>query len=171
MNWLDLVLGLVIIGFAAVEMFRGFGKAALDALFLYGALWAADQAAPALAVRVTLGSGAAVNHADADALLFLIFGLISLGCSRWVYGMTLIDLGMFDKLLGMVSGIVAGIIVAHGIVHPVAMADPKGNAGAALVASSTVGNEMLDFPTYHSVMNTITGANTYRQDLPSGVGK
>jgi uncharacterized membrane protein required for colicin V production len=171
MSWLDLVLIMVIVGCACGGVIRGFGKAALDALFLYGALWAADLAAPALAAQIKLGDGAAVNHADADALLFIVFGGLALMIARWVYGMTLIDLGMFDKLLGMCAGLAAGMVIAHGIVHPVVMADPRGNAGGSLVASSTVGNEMLDFPTYHSVMDTLTGANTYRQSLPAGVGK
>ncbi len=171
MNWLDPVLILVILGFAAAEMFRGFGRGALDALFLYGALWAADAAAPSVGAQLKMGGGAAVNHADADALLLAVFGVGALLVSRFVYGMMQMDFGMFDKLLGLCAGVAAGMIVAHAIVSPITMADPKGNAGAALVASSTVGNEMLDFPTYHSVMDTITGANSYRAQLPNVEGK
>ncbi len=171
MNWLDLTLILVIVGLAAVEMVRGFGRGALDALFLYGALCAADAAAPTVGDQLRMGGGAAANRADADALLLVVFGVLALLVSRFVYGLTLMDLGMFDKFLGLCSGLAAGMIVAHAIVSPLAMADPRGKAGAALVASSTVGNEMLDFPTYHSVMDTITGVNSYRAQLPNVEGK
>ena len=166
MNWLDIVLILVIGGVAIVQMVRGFGRAAFDALLLYAALWGADAASLPLARQVHLANGAAVNHADADALLLVVFGAASLGLSRWVYGMTLFDAGMFDGLLGLASGVVAGMIAAHGIVHVLAMADPNETGNALLVAKSVVGNEMLDFPTYHSVMDTVTGASTYRRELP-----
>jgi hypothetical protein len=66
---------------------------------------------------------------------------------------------------------VAGMIVAHAVVRPIAMADPNDKSGAALVASSTVGNEMLNFPTYHSVMDVVTGTNSYRAQLPNFEGK
>jgi uncharacterized membrane protein required for colicin V production len=171
MNWLNLVLILIIGGFAAFEMIRGFGKGVIDALLLYAALFAADFAAPNLAKQVHFADGAAANHADADAALLIVFSVLSLFFSRWVWGMTMIDLGMFEKLMGLCTGLAAGVIVAHGVVHSIAMADPSGEHGAALVASSTVGNEVLDFPTYHAMMQTVTGANSYRQDLPAGVGK
>jgi uncharacterized membrane protein required for colicin V production len=168
MHWLDLILILVICGFAAVEMARGFGKAAFDALFLYAALWCADAAAPLVGNTLKFGGGAAANHADADALLFVVFGLMALGISRFLYRYTEIDLGMFDKLLGLTAGLVAGVVVAHAMVRPMAMADPSGKNGAAVVASSAVGHELLDFPAYHSLLNTFTGANTYRRSLPGG---
>ena len=169
MTWLDIVLIFVIGGIAVVEMARGFGRAAFDALLLYAALWAAESASLPLAAQVHLANGAAVNHADAYALLLVVFGTAALGCSRFVYGMTLFDAGMFDSLLGLVAGVGAGMIAAHGIVHSLAMADPNGTAGAALVAGSFIGHEMLNFPTFHAVMDTITGATSYRRQLPGGL--
>ena len=166
MNWLDIVLILVIGAVAVVQMVRGFGRAAFDALLLYAALWGADAAALPLAQHVHLANGAAVNHADADALLLVVFGAAALGLSRWVYGMTLFDAGMFDGLLGLGAGLVAGMVAAHGIVHALAMADPDGIGNAVLVANSLVGREMLDFPTFHSVMDTITGAASYHREMP-----
>ncbi len=170
MSWLDVVLILVIGGCAVVEMARGFGRAAFDALLLYAALWSAEAAALPLARQVHLANGAAVNHADAYAILLVVFGSTALGLSRFVYGMTLFDAGMFDSLLGLAAGIAAGMVAAHGIVHALDMADPNGTAGAALVASSLVGREMLNFPTFHSVMDTVTGATTYRRELPNANG-
>ena len=171
MNWLDLVLTLVIGGIAVAEMVRGFGRAALDALLLYAALWAASAVYLPLGAQVHLANGAAVNHADIFALLLIVFGGTALGISRFLYGMTLFDAGMFESLLGLGAGAVAGMIAAHGIVRAVALADPSGTAGAALVAGSCIGHEMLDFPTFHAVMNTLTGATSYRRELPSLAGK
>ena len=166
MNWLDIVLIVVIGGVAIVQMVRGFGRAAFDAVLLYAALWSADAMSLPLARSVHLANGAAVNHADADALLLVVFGVAALGLSRWVYGMTLFDAGMFEGLLGLGAGVAAGMIAAHGIVHALAMADPNETGNAVLVANSLVGNEMLGFPAYHSVMDTITGAATYHRELP-----
>ena len=171
MNWLDLVLILVIGGIAAVEMVRGFGRAAFDALLLYAALWCASAADLPLSAQVHLANGAAANHADVYALLLVVFGGIAVGVSRFLYGMTLFDTGMFEGLLGLGTGVAAGMIAAHGIVRAIAMADPNGTAGAALVAASFVGHEMLGFPTFHSVMDTLTGATSYRRSLPNLDGK
>ncbi|MBV9850919.1 MAG: hypothetical protein JO250_14700 [Armatimonadetes bacterium] len=171
MNWLDLVLILVIGGAVVLEMVRGIGRAAFDALLLYAALWGADAAALPLAARVHLADGAAVNHADIYALLLVTFGVAALGVARFLYGMTQFDAGMFEALLGLGAGAATGMIAAHGIVRALAMADPTGTAGAATVAGSFVGHEMLTFPTYHAVMDTVTGATSYRRELPDLGGK
>ena len=171
MDWLDLVLILVIGGIATAGMVRGFGRASLDALLLYAALWGANAAYLPLAAQVHLANGAAVNHADVYALLLVAFGAGALGISRFLYGMTLLDTGMFEGLLGLGAGVAAGMIAAHGIAHAVAMADPNGTAGAALVAASFVGREMLSFPTFHSLMDTLTGATSYHRSLPTLDGK
>ena len=164
---MSLVLGVV----AFSQMVRGFGRAVFDALLLYGALYAAEYEARPLAAQVCLVHGAAVNHADLYALLLVVFGALALALSSFVYGLTLMDLGMFDKLLGLCAGVAAGMMIAHGIVHAMAMADPDGSAGAATVASSTVGNEMLDYPGYHAVMDTITGATSYHREFTDVSGK
>lgn len=166
MNWLDIVLILVIGGVSVIQMVRGFGRAVFDALLLYAALWGANAAAVPMAAQVHLANGAAVNHTDVYALLLIVFGVAALGVSRFIYGMTLFDAGMFDGLLGLVMGVAAGMTAAHGIVHAIAMADPNGTAGAALVAGSPVGHEMLAFSSFHSVMDVITGVNSYRRQLP-----
>ena len=172
MNWLDIILGLLIAAIAVVGLVRGFGKTAFDALGLYAALWAASALAPFLAAHVSLHAGGqSINQSWAFGLLFVTFGAMMLGVSWYVFGMTQLNAGMFDKLLGMMAGVTAGMILAHTVVTDLVTADPRREASASLVASGTVGSEMYLFPTYHSVMDTITGATTYRRELPNVSGK
>jgi uncharacterized membrane protein required for colicin V production len=166
MNWLDIVLFLVI-GFAAFyEMTRGFGRAALDAFALYGALWAADALSVPFAGSVRLSPHPSLNHCIAYAVLLLVCGAFSLILSKFVYGMTMINTGMFEGLLGLGAGLGVGMMAAHGLVRVLAMSDPTGGA-LQTVTESFLGNEMLSFTTYHSVMSTLTNLTAGRHDLPN----
>ncbi len=83
---------------------RGFGKTAFDALGLYAALWIASALAPLLAAHVSLHAGGpGINQSWALGLLFVTFGALMLGVSWYVFGMTQLNAGMFDKLLGMLA--------------------------------------------------------------------
>ena len=95
-----------------------------------------------------------------------------LGVAWYVYGMTQFDAGMFDKLLGLAAGVAAGMILAHSLVsdpghrRPAAARRRRPWSRRARSAASCI-----RFPTYHSVMDTITGATTYRRELPNVDGK
>jgi uncharacterized membrane protein required for colicin V production len=172
MNWLDIVLIALIAGIALLGMARGFGRTAFDALGLYGALWLASTLAPLLAAHLSLHSGGAdVNRSWAFGLLFIVLGGVCLGIAWYCHGLTQFQAGMFDKLLALVAGAVAGTILAHVLVSALVTADPQQEASAALVGQGTVGTELYSFPTYHTVLNTITGAGTYRRELPNVGGK
>ncbi len=172
MNWLDIILGLLIAAIAVVGLVRGFGKTVFDALGLYAALWLASILAPLLAAHISLHAGEpGVNLSWAFGLLFLVLGGLMLGGSWYVYGMTQLNAGIFDKLLGLAAGVVAGVILAHVCTSAMVTSDPHREASAALVASATLGHEVYSFPTYHSVMDTITGATTYRRELPNIDGR
>lgn len=169
MNWLSIVLAVLILGVAVVQALRGFGRAAGDALGLYAALFLAGWLSEPLAGAVHFHSGAAINHSYAFVLLFLVLGGLSLGLSRYIYHLTPISAGMFDRVLGFVCGLAAGMIVAHSLVSGMVMADPSGRQETALVTNGFVSNEMLDFPTYHSVLESLTGTTAYHREL-SNVG-
>jgi uncharacterized membrane protein required for colicin V production len=165
MNWLDIVLFLVIGVAALTEMSRGFGRAALDALGLYGALWVANALSIPLAASVHLDPHPAINHCVSYSVLFLVFGAFSLAVSRFVYGVTMFHTGMFDGMLGLVAGLAVGMMVAHGIARTVAMSDATGQ-NASVVTESFLGNEMLSFTTYHSVLDTLSGLTAPRHTIP-----
>ena len=172
MNWLDILLLALIAGAAGLGLKRGFGRASFDALGLYAALWLASFLTPLLASRVTLNAGgAAMNRSWAFGLLFVLLGAFCLGIAWYCHGMTHFEAGLFDKLFGLVGGIAAGMILAHGLVSTLVKSDPQREASAALVSSGTVGSELYSFPAYHSAMDTITGATSYRRELPNVGGK
>lgn len=162
MTWLDIVLGVLLVGVAVLEMGRGFGRAIFDALALYAALWLSGAAARALEAA-TFHPNTAFSHCWTFGLLFLTFGALGLLVSRFVYHSTLVNAGMFEGLLGLGAGLAVGMILAHGLVRVAVLADPAGQSGARVVAESFLGNEMLSFTTYHSVLATLSGvANTHR---------
>lgn len=170
MNWLDIILLLLVVGVAVLEAFRGFGRAIFDALGLFAALWLAGALSPGLAPHMPLHTGAGADHSHAFSLLFVLLSLLCLGVSRFVHGMTLIHTGMFEALLGLTAGVAVGMVAAHAVTCALVMADPGGRHGAALVAGGAISSEAFSFTTYHSVMDTLTGATTYRRSLPNVAG-
>ncbi len=169
MNWLDIITGLLIAAGIGIGLLRGFGKTAFDAAGLYGAMAISAALAPALAAHVSFhAGGAGINERYAFGLLFFVFGALALGVSWYAYSMTLWNAGMFDKLLGMCAGVAVGAIIAHTLIATQVLGDSPQEASASL---GTVSGEMYDFTTYHSVVNLITGAGTYRRELPNVGGK
>lgn len=172
MNWLDILLLLLIAGASVLGLKRGFGRAAFDALGLYAALWLASTLAPVLAAHLTLHAGGlGVNQSWAFGLLFVLLGALGLGTALYCHGLTQFDAGLFDKLFGLVGGIIAGAVLAHGLVSTLITSNPQREASAALIRPGSLGTELYSFPAYHSAIDTITGATTYRRELPNAGGK
>ena len=173
MNLLDIFSALILVAGLVLGVLRGFGKTALDALGLYAALWGAAELAPVLAAHVKFqAGGAGLNESWALTLLFLALGGLMLAASWYVNGMTQWDAGMFDKLLGLAAGGALGMILAHTLISILVMGGAVSN-GIQMASASlgTISTELYDFPSYHSVMNTISGAGTYRRELPNANGK
>lgn len=169
MTWLDIVLGILLVGVAALEMCRGFGRSVFDALALYGALWLAD-AATHYVDAAAFHPNTPISHGLTFGLLFLTFGALALLVSRFVYHATLVHTGMFEGLLGALAGLAVGMILAHGLVRLVVLSDIAGQSGARLVSESFLGNEMLSFTTYHSMLTTLNDATNTHRTLPNVSG-
>ena len=169
MTWLDIVLGMLLVGVAVLEMCRGFGRSVFDALALYGALWLSDAAAHYVDAA-TFHPNTPISHGLTFGLLFVTFGALGILTSRLVYHATLVNTGMFEGLFGIFAGLAVGMILAHGLVRVVVLSDPAGQSGARLVSESFLGNEMLSFTTYHSVLATLTDATNTHRALPNVSG-
>ncbi len=172
MNSLDIVLVLMVVGIGGLGVARGFGRSAFDAAGLYAALAAAAALAPLLAGHLTLAAGGAgINKSWAFALLFTLLAGVGLVAAWFLHGTMPLNAGVFDKLLGMASGLAAGAIVAHALLSTLVTADPHRVASAAMVRSGSVGTELYSFPTYHAAMDTLTGAKSYRRSMTGDLDK
>lgn len=169
MTWLDIVLGILLVGVAVLEMCRGFGRSVLDALALYGALWLSD-AAMHYVESIAFHPNTPFSHGWTFGLLFLTFGTLGILVSRFVYHATLIHTGMFEGLFGAIAGLAVGMILAHGMMRVVVLSDTVDHAGVRLVSESFLGSEMLSFTTYHSVLATLTDATNTHRSLPNVSG-
>ncbi|BDI31883.1 hypothetical protein CCAX7_39340 [Capsulimonas corticalis] len=167
MSGLDIFLILAIVAMTVVGATMGFGRAALTALALFGSLWAASASLPTVAGVVHIQSSGAANQGDVFAMLCLAFGSVAVVVAKYVHGSLGIHAGMFDAFLGLCAGVAIGMMVAHGVVRTMTIADPDGQGEGGQVASGSVSHEMLEFTSFHSVMDTVTGAGTYRRSLPN----
>lgn len=163
MNGFDIALAAIILIATGIEAFRGFGRAVFDALALYIALVISHCAYTPLASLVHFHSGAADNHAVAYAVCFGLSAVVMLLVARFVYGTMLYNAGVFDQLLGVVAGIVIGVMVAHGITTSIALTDPTGNGEVAAYTDTPLGDEVLNFTSYHHFMETISSSMDQNQ--------
>jgi len=166
MNWLDIVVLMILVGVIALESARGFGQALLDALLLYGALWLSDACTPLLAHSLHLFAGPAANRGIAYGILLAGFGGMAFLLGLYLHRQTMIDAGVCDRMFGIAAGCAVGMMMAHGFMRIVAL-NLTGSAGEALVASSFLGNEMLSFTTYHSLISALTGEAPMHRSLPT----
>lgn len=172
MNWLDMVLLLLVGGVGIVGIARGFGRSAFEAVCLYGALAGAAALAPLLAAHLTFAAGGAgVNLSMAFGLLFVLLAGVAMAVAWFLHGVMPLNAGIFDKMLGLAAGLCAGMILAHSLLSVLVAADPHRVASAALVRQGSVGTELYSFPTYHSAMNTITGAESYHRSMTGDLDK
>ncbi len=165
MNWLDVVVLMILAGVVALESTRGFGQTLLDALLLYGVLWLADLGAPLLAHTLHLAPDAAANRGIAYGLLLAGLGSIGFVFSLYLHRQTMIDAGVCERLFGLAAGCAVGMMAAHGFMRLVAL-NLTGSAHEALIAGSFLGNEMLSFTTYHSLIGMLTGDAPTQRSLP-----
>jgi uncharacterized membrane protein required for colicin V production len=170
MSGLDIFLILAIVGMSVVGVAMGFGRAALTALALFGSLWVASSVLANVASVAHIQAGAAANKGAVFGALCLAFGGVSIIVARYVQGALGVHAGMFDRFFGLCAGIGIGMIVAHGVVRAMTIADPSGQGEGAEVVSGSISHEMLEFTSFHSVMDTVTGAGTYRRSLTNAGG-
>ncbi len=166
MNWLDIVVLMILMGVAALESARGFGQALLDALLLYGALWLTDMGTPLLAHSLQFSPDPAANRGIAYGALLAGVGGMAFLLSLFLHRQTMLDAGMCERVFGLAAGLAVGMMAAHGFMRIVALNAASGSS-EALIAGSFLGNEMLSFTTYHSLLATLTGATPMHRDLPA----
>jgi uncharacterized membrane protein required for colicin V production len=165
MNGLDVLIVLLVVGIAALQAFRGFGRASFDVLAVYGALWVANTYSVQFSHTIHLRADDNDNLSTVFCLTTIVGVAIALLVSRFVYGATMMDAGMFDPFLGFVAGLAVGIMCAHSVVKTIDISDPDGKGSGIMIAQGLLGNETLNFTTYHSMMNTVTGASTYHREF------
>jgi len=153
--WLTVILWIILISAAVLQAFRGFGRAIFDTLCLYAALWCASASTHAAAGAIHLSSDPDSNHAGVFAALFVVYAVLGILVSRYVYSMTHFHLGMMEALLGLCAGIGAGIILCHAVTCVVNFSGSGNGLGQSLVAQSPIGHELYSFDSFHSTMTAI----------------
>lgn len=167
MHWLDFVVLIILLGATGIEMSRGFGRAVMDALCLYGALKIISVGVPVLAAMPYLHTLPGGSVCWAYGLMLVACSGLALAFAYYLHDAVPLDAGMFDRVFGLAAGMSVGMMIAHGFVSVIALSQTGDADGSLLVASSFLGNEMLSFTTYHSLLSSLTGTPSLHRDLPS----
>jgi len=144
----------MIVGIAWLESQRGFGRSIFDLVGAIISLKVADllsepvsKAAPVLAVP-------AGNQAFWFAALFLVLAVLTVLGAKVIYETTLLSLDVLDPLVGAIFGVSVGLIVAHVLLRTLFIGYGGGPEADALV-NTFMGQELLKFRTYHTVVATL----------------
>jgi uncharacterized membrane protein required for colicin V production len=154
---LDAILAIILVGISVVGVYRGCGKILFDFLALLGALWLDSSIFVQASHSLRIVTNDFQNAADVFAVLFVLFGGIGLLLSHIAYKSILLDLGMLNKTLGLVLGFMTAVVICHAITKTISIADLASKT-PSILASSRVGDETLNFTTYHSVIEDLYDA-------------
>ena len=156
MNAIDVVLVGLVIGVAALETKRGFGKAIFDLAALVIDVKLVSFLAPPAAAAIHIQNDLPASEAIWFGVFFVLFGVILLFIGKLVYNSTLLSLDIFDPFLGGVVGVALAVIVGHAIVKALATAAAVGGVPPEVLRHSAFGMEFYQFTNYHKVMDFLT---------------
>ena len=155
MSVLDLLLVALIAAAVCLGFVRGFGKAAFEACALYCALWIATEGYRAFAGLFSQAP-TPVAEAVAYGVVFLASATALLFLAYLIHRSTLLNAGVFDRLLGVIGGFAAGMMVAHAVVRAVALGCTPDGSAMSLVDYGPLSDQMLNFTYFHQVVQTLT---------------
>ena len=147
MTWFDLVVILIIVAFGTVEAKRGASPAAMDcaALVIVGQI--------ANGAHDTFSSSIGVAPAIGFTILLVVLGVLGILLARFLHHMSMFSLDTFDPIVGAVFGVASGIAVAHAFAQIVLV---NGGPECSALANSALGNEILNFATYKTIVRGLT---------------
>jgi len=160
MNWFDVVALLIIIGIAWLESVRGFGRALFD---LIGAIIATKLAfilSGPLAAAAPIATEPDPSEAFWLAIVFVFLVILVVIATKLIYDSTLLSLDVLDPVVGALFGIVSGMMVAHVFLKMLEV----GYAGtdfSTVVVNSFMGQELLEFRTYHRVVTALQNIGSW----------
>ena len=154
MTWYDVVGILLVVVVAWLESKRGFGRAIFDLLGAIIALKLALFLAAPMGESVPLMGSAEANQAFWLAAVFGVLAVLIVVASKFVYETTLLSLDVLDPVVGGLLGLASGMAVAHIFLKTLLVSYGDAEVAKVLVGSF-VGQELLEFRTYHYVFNAL----------------
>jgi uncharacterized membrane protein required for colicin V production len=153
-TWLDPVAILIVVLLAWLESIRGFGHAVFD---LVGALISVKLAAflaPTLAEMAPVSQSSAAGEGFWLSVTFVVLAGLTILASRLIYQSTLLSLDVLDPVVGAILGAASGMVAAHIFLKTILLAYTD-TEFADVVTGSFVGQELLEFRTYHNVVQSL----------------
>jgi uncharacterized membrane protein required for colicin V production len=160
MNWFDIVAILIIVAIAWLESIRGFGRALFDLIGAIIAMKVAGVLAGPLAAAAPIATEPNPSEAFWLAIVFFFLIILVVIATKLIYDSTLLSLDILDPVVGAVFGLVSGIIVAHVFIKMLEV----GYAGtdfSTVVVNSFMGQELLQFRTYHRVATALQNIGSW----------
>lgn len=157
MIWLDVVIAAMIVGMAALEAKRGFGRAVFDCGAIMIALGVAPKMHIPLAHHLDVLRSPQANSAFIYTAVVVVSGAVLWLVAKTAYESTQLSLDHFEIPLGAVVGIVIGAALAHALTTTIFISTNHGGYLPASLANSALGKELYGFYTYNSVIGFLKG--------------
>jgi len=154
MMWSDVVALALIAGVAWLESHRGFGRALFDLLGAIISVKVAAALAEPLGKAVPVFSAAGPNQAFWLTAAFVVLAVLTVIGSKLIYDTILLSLDVLDPLVGGLLGFASGLVVAHIFLKMMSLGYADSEA-AKLLLSSFMGQELLQFRAYHTVVTAL----------------
>lgn len=159
MTWFDAVVFILVGAVAWLESNRGFGRAIFDVIGAIVVLRITISLAGPLAHAIPLSQAEGTSQAIWLVGVFVVLiALVVIG-SRFLYETTLLSLDVLDPVVGGALGVVSGLILSHVFLRAMLVAYGDSEAAKVLLGSF-VGQELLQFRTFHIVLTTLQNLGT-----------
>ncbi|MBN1461151.1 MAG: CvpA family protein [Armatimonadetes bacterium] len=154
MTWFDGIAIILILLIAWAESVRGFGRAIFDFVGGLIALKMADVLSKPLAEAAPILQPEAHAQAWWMAVLFLVFVVLIIIATKFIYETTLLSLDVLDPIVGGLLGIASGILVAHVFIRVLLVAYADTEFGT-IILNSFIGQEIIVFRSYHNLVEAL----------------
>lgn len=154
MTWFDGVAIVLILLIAWAESVRGFGRAIFDFVGGLIALKMADVLSQPLADVAPILQPEAHAQAWWMAVLFLVFVVLIIIATKFIYETTLLSLDVLDPIVGGLLGIASGVLVAHVFIRVLLVAYADTDL-YTVILNSFIGQEIIVFRSYHNLVEAL----------------
>ena len=154
MTWFDGVAIVLILLIAWAESVRGFGRAIFDFVGGLIALKMADVLSEPLAQAAPILQPEAHAQAWWMAVLFLVFVVLIIIATKFIYETTLLSLDVLDPIVGGLLGIASGVLVAHVFIRVLLVAYADTDL-YTVILNSFIGQEIIVFRSYHNLVEAL----------------
>lgn len=159
--WIDVLIIFIVGSIVYVQARRGLIPALIECFGAYGVLMLVNAIDHPVAHSLTLFSRPETNVAFFHILLFFALCAPVVALGIFLDHAVSLSLDTFDTFVGGVLGLAAAVVVCHALIGGLQMGATPDRTVSSSIASSSLGQEVLHFNTWHNFLDAVGRMGEY----------